>query len=570
MPNITSKEKRDRLLFIIKVLRQHEVLRNFLKQKDPKEVRLALEKLGPTFIKAGQLLSTRPDLISPAFIKEFRKLQDNVQIDPFTTVKKTLEAEYNCPLTDIFLQFDERPFASGSIGQTHHALLHDHTPVVVKVQHPNVSELVETDLSLFKEALRILKFVPDLSVIDPKEIFTEIQTSLLTEIDTQIELKNGLEFYRLNNNDGIIRVPKVYPKYSASKILVNQAMPGQSIKKLTATKATKADKPLRTILAKTLVKNFIKQVFVDNYFHADPHPGNILFYQLQLDDPEYNELQPTHQFKKQLKNTSIEATSATTLPPYRLVYLDFGMMGRLTKNLADGIAQIVIALNTKDTRQIGKAVLAVCNRTGPVDEEDFYNELGVFLTPYLNLGLGQIDLASLLFSIVNLCRQNNLQLKSEVTLLIKAFASLEGIVATLDPELSLMEVARPFAREYFKKQFNVKKSLEELGFELYQASKIAPKIPLKFEQLLDVLTQGQGKIAFKLKDQDKLLDRLEKIVNRVILAIILAALIMSSSLLVQGSAAHSASYNIGVLGYLLAAIVVIILIISELHRHFKK
>ena len=152
-----------------------------------------------------------------------------------------------------------------------------------------------------KKLLRILKFVPDLSVIDPKEIFTEIQTSLLTEIDTQIELKNGLEFYRLNNNDGIIRVPKVYPKYSASKILVNQAMPGQSIKKLTATKATKADKPLRTILAKTLVKNFIKQVFVDNYFHADPHPGNILFYQLQLDDPEYNELQPTHQFKKQLK-----------------------------------------------------------------------------------------------------------------------------------------------------------------------------------------------------------------------------------------------------------------------------
>lgn len=204
-------------------------------------------------------------------------------------------------MTDIFLQFDERPFASGSIGQTHHALLHDHTPVVVKVQHPNVSELVETDLSLFKEALRILKFVPDLSVIDPKEIFTEIQTSLLTEIDTQIELKNGLEFYRLNNNDGIIRVPKVYPKYSASKILVNQAMPGQSIKKLTATKATKADKPLRTILAKTLVKNFIKQVFVDNYFHADPHPGNILFYQLQPDDPEYNELQPTHQFKNNSK-----------------------------------------------------------------------------------------------------------------------------------------------------------------------------------------------------------------------------------------------------------------------------
>lgn len=566
---ITKKERRARLLQIIKVFKKYDVLYNFLKQRDPKQVCSALEELGPTFIKAGQLLSTRPDLVSPAYIKELRNLQDNVQIDPFASVKKTLETTYQVPLENIFSNFDETPFASGSIGQTHHATLLDGTKVVVKVQHPNVSELVKTDLSLFKKALKVLKFVPDISVIDPKEIFNEIKTSLLHEIDTTIELKNGQEFYKLNNGDGIIVVPKDYAAYCAPKILVEQAMPGQSIKKLASAPHDPKTDAMRTYIAQTLVKNFIKQVFVDNYFHADPHPGNILFYKLP---PEQNdhEMETVKSFEHQFKNTSVKIAKEQELPPYRIIYIDFGMMGHLTKDLTDGIAQIIIALNTKDTRQIGKAVLAMCNRTGPVDEEDFYSELGLFLTPYLNLGLGQIDIASLLFSVISLCRKNNLQLKPEVTLLIKAFASLEGIIAQLDPDLSLLDVARPFAHEYLKKQFDLKHEIETLTFDLYELTKTAPKIPLKFEQLLDVLVQGQGRVTLKLKDQKKLLDRAEKITNRLILAIILASLILSSSLLVQGSTSHPAIYNIGVFGYILSALVAVFLLLTELWRRFKK
>lgn len=571
---ITTQEKRKRLREILRILRKYEVIRNFLRQKEPAAVRHAFEELGPTFIKAGQLLSTRPDLISPSFIREFRKLQDNALTDPFVSVKTTFEQESGQKLSAVFASFEETPFASGSMAQTHHATLKDGTKVVVKVQHPHIKELIETDLSLFKQALQILKFVPDMSVVDPKEILQELKRSLLNELDTSVELENSAEFYRLNDQKDIIEVPKVYPKYSAPKILVEEAMPGQSIKHLVT--APLADDPKkraqeqaqRTYLAQVLVKNFIKQVFTDNFFHADPHPGNLLFYELDVQKPPH--YQTTKRYKKELGSASLEMTQARPLPPYRLVYLDFGMMGRLTKNMADGSAKIVIALNTKDTYAIGKAVLAVCNRTGAVDEEEFYTQLGVFLTPYLELGLGQIDLSALLFEVVSLCRKNNLQLRSEVTLLVKAFASLEGVVAALDPTLSLLEVARPFAKEYFKQNFVAKQALEDLTFEAYRAFKVAPKLPVKLEHLLDDSLNGNSRLNLKLKGQKELLDRLETLVNRLVLAIILAALIMGSSLLVEGSEKHPAIYNIGVIGYLLSALIVLFLLLSEVHRRFKK
>ena len=211
---ITGKDQRNRMLEIVRIMRRHDFVRNFMKQQNPEEVRFALEELGPTFIKGGQILSTRPDLISPAFISEFKKLQDDVQIDSFESVSKTFREQTEKNISDVFDKFDEKPFASASIGQTHHAVLKNGTQVVVKVQHPKIKELVETDLTLFRQALKILKLAPEITVVDPEEILNQLQESLLNEINTEIEIKNGLEFYRLNNHDGIIEVPVVYEEYS--------------------------------------------------------------------------------------------------------------------------------------------------------------------------------------------------------------------------------------------------------------------------------------------------------------------------------------------------------------------
>lgn len=574
---ITNKEKRMRLLKIIRVMRNYNMIRNFVHQTNPAEFRKALEKLGPTFIKAGQLLSTRPDLVSPAYIKELRKLQDDVQVDSYATVAAIFEKETGRTIQETFKSFDKKPFASASIGQTHHATLKNGTKVVVKIQHPGVEELVRTDLALFHKALGILKFVPDITVVDAKETLAEMRHALLNEINTQIEIENGIEFYKLNNDDGIIQVPKVYRQYSASKVLVNQAMEGRSIKYLIQKKAdpnTKDGKELiktKHYVAQTLIHNFIKQVFVDNFFHADPHPGNILFHRLSYSE-EINiahKYETTHKIDKKLGSNEIKVKTEKELPPYRLVYLDFGMMGRLTPTLIDGIANIVIALNTKNSRAIGEAVLAVCNRTGEVNEENFYEKLGMFLTPYLKMSVGQIDLMDMLVQVITLCRKNNLQIKPEVTLLFKAFATLEGIVAQLDPELSMLDIARPFGKQYFKKKFNLQHSLEDFGWQMLENVQITPALPQKLSQLLDIMNASQACLTLKFKDQNKLLYHLDQIVSRIMVTIILAAVILGSSMLVQGSYRHPMVYKLGVSGFIVSLIVIVLMMIGGIHQHLK-
>lgn len=574
--NLTRGSRRTRLLEIVRVMRNHNVITNFINQRNPREVRLAFQELGPTFIKAGQLLSTRPDLISPAFIAEMRQLQDNVEVDDFASVKATFEEQTGKKLSEVFSFFDETPFASASIGQTHRASLKDGTKVVVKIQHPEVARLIATDLALFRLALRMTKFTPDIGAINPREIFNEIRTSLLNEINTEIEIENGQEFYHYNNNDGIIRVPKVYKQYSAQKVLVNSSMPGKSIKNYLAQPISKdlavaeSQKAERKYLAQVLVNNFLKQVFEDNFFHADPHPGNILFYRLKEGDPNYQENQAKEAFSYEFHGNKVVWAKRQPLPPYRLVYLDFGMMGRLTPSMIDGIAQIVLALNTKDIRQIGQAILAVCNQTGPVDSEDFYEELGLFLTPFMNMGLDQIDFPAMLYSVIGLCRKNNLQMKAEVTLLVKAFGSLEGLVSQLDPDLSMMDVARPLGKAYLKRKFNLKTSLEDLSFDTLQSLKATSQLPTKASKFFDVVSSGQTRFSVRYKGQDKLLDRIDHLANRIIIALVLAAIILASSLLVEGSANHPAIYNLGVTGYIVAIVLVALLILDDLHKRFKK
>jgi ubiquinone biosynthesis protein len=265
----TTISQKTRLKQIIKVLNQHSFLTNFYRQKHPEEIRQALEELGPTFIKIGQLLSTRPDLVSPDYIKELRQLQDQVDVDSYATVEQTFEEQTGKRIEDVFQTFDQTPFASASIGQTHHATLFDGTKVVVKVQHPAVTQLVQTDLALFKRALGMAEHVPiDFSVIDPKRVLDELSTSLLHEIDTTTEVQNGQEFYRLNNGFDIIEVPKVYPQYCTQKILVNEAMPGKSIKHLmnekmpsdevSAAKSKNAITIWRMCWSKTLSSRFLR------------------------------------------------------------------------------------------------------------------------------------------------------------------------------------------------------------------------------------------------------------------------------------------------------------------------
>ena len=521
--------KTQRLKEITSILRQHSFISNFYHQTNPDEILATFQELGTTFIKLGQMLSTRPDLVSPEYITALRTLQDKVPADDYQTVAQIFRTETGKSLDEVFKTFEHQPFASASVGQCHYATLPDDTKVVVKIQHPAVSQLIKVDLALFKKAIKLLKYVPgDLSVVDLDAVLDQLSASLLSEVNTLQEAKNGVEFYNLNNGDGIIQVPRVYLKYCHQKVLVNEAMKGKSIKNLISQPLPEDQeqaqqlKDMQSQVAQILVKNFIKQVFVDHFFHADPHPGNILFYQVDSDKPS---MATNHEYTKQFGDLTIHFSSQRQLPDYRLVYLDFGMMGTLTSAMADDIAQIIIALTSKDNYRISRAVLNVCNRTDEVDEQKFICEFSQFVRPYLNAQLASINIPQMLYAITQLCHNNHLQLKPE------------DVVTT------------------------------HLG-SAYNNLEAAARLPEKMERTMDQIATGDTKINLHYIGQKRVLAKLDQLLNRLLVVIMLASLILSSSILVVGSRDRFI-YRLGTAGWIIAIVVSIALVISSLRKKWK-
>ena len=572
---------RSRLAEIIRVFINYNVVPNFVQQKNPEQVKKAFEELGPTFIKIGQMLSVREDLLSSAFTQTFKTLQDSVPSDTFSTVKKTIETELSLSLSDIFDDFSKSPFASASMGQAHRAKLKNGDAVVVKIQHPNIAEEIRLDLQLFERAIPLIKYIPETSVVDLKGVLQEVKRSLINEMDFLKESQNGEQFYQKNNGWKEIRSPKIYDAFCSKKVIVMEEMSGENLNHLmNAENKTETfitgiqNKQLKQEVAKLLVENFMKQVFDDGFFHADPHPGNLLFHVLTKEEQTQASRKTETVHEKEFGSFTFRASTSTEDPvaPYTVNYIDFGMMGHLSAGLRQKLTQAVLALYTKDAYRIEKAVLRLCQQEGVFDESRFHQELTSFLEQYYDSPIDEINLQEVFTHVVTICHQNNLQFDRDITLLLKAFGTLEGVIRVLDPEVSLMEVASPFAQHYFLTHMDVEDTLKQSGLDLLEGMKTAPKIPQQLHHLLEMWTSGQGKVNLELKKQDKLLSRIESMINRLVFGMILAALIVGSSLLVQAAPVENAEVVslLGIFTYAIAAFVIIFLAIDALIQMYKK
>lgn len=572
---------RSRLAEIIRVFINYNVVPNFVQQKNPEQVKKAFEELGPTFIKIGQMLSVREDLLSSAFTQTFKTLQDSVPSDTFSTVKKKIETELSLSLSDIFDDFSKSPFASASMGQAHRAKLKNGDAVVVKIQHPNIAEEIRLDLQLFERAIPLIKYIPETSVVDLKGVLQEVKRSLINEMDFLKESQNGEQFYQKNNGWKEIRSPKIYDAFCSKKVIVMEEMSGKNLNHLmNAENKTETfitgiqNKQLKQEVAKLLVENFMKQVFDDGFFHADPHPGNLLFHVLTKEEQTQASRKTETVHEKEFGSFAFRASTSAEDPvaPYTINYIDFGMMGHLSAGLRQKLTQAVLALYTKDAYRIEKAVLRLCQQEGSFDESRFHQELTSFLEQYYDSPIDEINLQEVFTHVVTICHQNNLQFDRDITLLLKAFGTLEGVIRVLDPEVSLMEVASPFAQHYFLTHLDVEDTLKQSGLDLLEGMKAAPKIPQQLHHLLEMWTSGQGKVNLELKKQDKLLSRIESMINRLVFGMILAALIVGSSLLVQAAPVENAEVVslLGIFTYAIAAFVIIFLAIDALIQMYKK
>ncbi|TCO72651.1 ABC1 kinase family protein [Marinisporobacter balticus] len=518
--------ERKRIREIVSVFVKHGIKKG---RMNPEKARQALEELGPTFVKIGQILSTRPDVLPDEYIHEFEKLQDRVKTEKYEDVKAIIEKELGSAIKNLFAHFDPEPIASASMAQVHLACTENGEQVVLKIQRPNVKEAMLSDIALLKRLMKIGKFVPQKHVIDFQEVVDELGRTMQQELDFSNEVKNIEHFHKNHKEASYIICPKVYKEYTTSNILGMEYIKGIKINNVDELK--KKGYNLKD-LAKKLADNYVKQIFKDGFFHADPHPGNIF------------------------------------ICDKKIAYIDFGMMGFLDKNMKNKLNDLLYAAATRDVEALTQGVLRMGIKKGEVHIKTLYSDIEEIYNKYVQESLQDIDFPQLLNEMFHASKRNNIAMPKNMTLFLKGMMTIEGIVAKLDPDMDIMDVAIPYIKEYFILKRNYKQDLIDQLENIYQLSKYGLKIPIKTLELINSALGGKLKVQIEHKNLEESINQLSKMTNRIVFALIMASIVIGSSLVITANVGPKI-YDIsffGLVGYLSAGIMGIWILILILRN----
>lgn len=506
---------RRRVREIISVFLKHGLQDGLSIINNPAKLRAALEELGPTFIKIGQLLSTRPDIVSQPITDEFKKLRDNVSPVKFEDIKSIIESEFREPLDEIFLSFDREPMACASIAQVHSAELKGGQKVVVKVQRPNIKNMITGDINILKKLAKFLEVSPQVAVINPVEIIDELGKTLKTELDFLNEAKNIETFAEYNKNIKCIRVPKVYSKYTTENIIVMEYIEGIKI----SDKSKLLEKGyFLDDIAEKLVNNYMKQVFIDGFFHGDPHPGNII------------------------------------ITENAITYVDFGMMGVLNQTARRKYIALLEGIATGDIDMITNSILRIAIKKRDLNPDKLSLQIKELYSYYAYLPVEEINIPEMTEELFKICRKNAISMPREATMLIKGILTIESVISDLSPDINIMKITVPFIRKLKLEEINLTENLlEQLNNMYILLSKQGLKIPVQFGQLISNALEGQFKVKLEHTNLDKsFFNELNKMVNRLVFSIIVASLIIGSSLIIRADLGQGLKVfgitNINVLG----------------------
>ncbi|MFD3155332.1 ABC1 kinase family protein [Haloimpatiens sp. FM7330] len=493
--------------------------------KAPENLRKAFEELGPTFIKIGQILSTRPDILPDNYIKEFSKLQDNVAQETYENVNHVFFNEFNTNIEDVFLNFNKTPLACASIAQVHEAKLKTGENVIVKIQRPKISEKMRLDLSILSKIFSLTKTKFSDALINPKEAVDELIKSTKMELNFEYEAKNIKKFKLINQNVKCIYAPYVIDNLCGKKVLTMEKINGFKIDNTFTLKENGYD---LNDIGKKLALSYFKQVFSDGFFHGDPHPGNIL------------------------------------IQDGKICFLDFGIMGTISNSLKETLNDIILAAAYNDINKMISAVFSIGIKKGYVDRNNLYEDIDYILASYLNTNLQNIKISVLLQEIFDACKRNNIQLPKDLTLLIRGMVIIEGVVAKISPEIKILDIIIPYVKSKNKFDFLENLSFDELLLNSYIFFKDTRKLPTKSLELIDSILTGRAKVQLEHNNLKKPVNQLNKMVNRITFALIISSMIIGSSLILSsnlGPKIYDMSI-IGLFGFFIAAIMGFWLLIS--------
>lgn len=482
-------------------------------------LRMAFEELGPTFVKMGQIMSLRPDLLPPGLIVELEKLQDDVTEVTFSKARKVIDDNLGSPLESVFPVFDPDPIAAASLSQVYRAALSLNGPAVaVKVQRPNIRHTMETDLNIFSAvARRIHQQFEEMRVYDLPELVRVTRRTLMRELDFQREARY-LRIAKSNmaQQPGIY-IPEVYEAHCTPQLLVMEFIEGKRLKQIALDAIGD-----RRLLARVGLRAGVKQIFEDGFFHADPHPGNLIL----MDDG-------------------------------RCCLVDWGMVGRLTIGDRYDLVDMIRAIADRDAQALLDIVLKVAvHKEDEINTRSLERELMEIIDLYATVPIKDLNLGNLLLDITETMREHSLGIRPDMATMIKAFITLEGVARWLHPQLDAISEAEPYIRRIAAKRHSPKSIWRSLNSTLADIFTMRGGLPRRLAKIVQKLEHGKLHIRFEHENLTGLQDTFHNVANRLTLGVIIGALIIGSSMIITtGVRPYLFGYPaFGIIGYTVSAV----------------
>lgn len=487
----------------------------------PERFRLALEELGPTFIKFGQLLSTRPDVIPIEYVQELGRLQDHVKPEPPEKIRAEVEQQLHGRIEEIFLQFDAEPLAAGSIAQVHRATTREGDSVVVKVRRPGIVQIIQAECEMLEDLAGILKLTLfQHETIDPMQMVREFAEAVFKETDLANERRNLLRFIRNFADDPTVHVPRVYEKYCTASVLTMEYIDGIRPGDPAFLREHGLD-PKR--VARRGADFVLKQIFELGFFHTDPHPGNFFL-----------------------------------LPGDVLAPIDFGQVSRLSSLDRELFNEIVLAIVENEPARVVRALDRQDMVHVMTDMAKLAAGMEQLIETYRDLPVRSIPFATAVTQTFDLFRSNYVRPPSQFTLMLKTMVTIETFARSLDPEFNLIEALTPYARRASLREFEPKRLLLHMRQAVQDAGELASRLPEDVNVILSKFRQGKFQVRVQHEHLETLNKTLDKSSNRISFALIIAALLIGSSMLV----AQENLQQVGMFGYFIAAVFGVWLLIS--------
>jgi ubiquinone biosynthesis protein len=459
----------------------------------PVQVRLAIEELGPTFVKLGQILAGRADLFGPEFIAEFEKLHSHVPAVPLDSLRPQLREDLGGEPEDVFARFDPEPLAAASIAQVHRAQLKDGTEVVVKIRRPGITDTIEADLRLLGRIAAVAEAeIPNLKPYRPQQLVRELARSLKRELDLASECRNAERIAANLAPLPWIVVPKVHWMHTKERVNVQDFVGGIAGNQLDQLDAQGLD---RSLLAKRGAQAVLKQIVEDGLFHADPHPGNVFY-----------------------------------LEGNRIAFIDFGMVGRLSVRRREELLNLLLGLVERNPQTVADVLLDWTGDEHGVNLSLLETEIETFVDQYHGTPLAQLNLGEMLADVTTILREHHLGLPSDMALLIKAFITLEGMGRSLDPEFHMTTEALPLLKQVVRARYQPKVVANRAWQTLRRTLAVAEQLPHDVSRLLRNARRGKVHVGIELAHLKRVGDQIDRAANRLTMALVIAALIIGSSI----------------------------------------